>query len=1150
MLSVTVADRPEELLEELVALLSVPPADPFTPEWVSVPSFGMRIWLQERLAGRLGASAPGAGDGVVANVQMPFPGELRWAALRAGAADDPPAPGPADPWEPSRLAWAVLEVLQSPPDGLAHLSGAASLGARALAVADLFDRYDVHRPAMLARWTAGDDVGATGEALPAERSWQPELYRTLVARLGARYPGLRPPSVRLRSVLPAIADARLAPLDRHGRPLPTRLVLFGAATLTAEQLSVLRAVGRRDDRHVHALLLSPSAASSARLAAEHRVAEGDALLPPSVPRSDDPAGAAAHPLLVGWGRRPLETGILLGAAGLEPRALSPSARPGGTALLARVQARLRAGEPPVADGGPDGSVQFHAAPAASRQVEVLRDVLLGLLAEDPTLQESDILVLCPSLERFAPVIGAVWGAPAAPREEPDPATAPALRYRVVDRSTGAANPVLDGLAHLLELLPGRFDAGAVEEFLRLPAVRRRFGLGEEEDALLSRWVERACIRWGLDGPQRERWGVPADRHANSWASGIEQLLVGVALGEPLREPGPQPLAVGAVLPLPMEAGSLVAAGRLAVAVRSLAAVAVELGAPDLRRDVAGWAEALAGAADALLETESTERWQRARLDQVLAGLVADAAEGTEFRLADVRRLLTARLAGPGRAGSPGVGSITVTTPAQMANVPARVVCLLGLDQDALPVGRAGGDDVMALAPQVGDRDLRAEARAELLAAVGAARDTLVVTYSHRDVRTGAPVPRAVVLEELLAAVAATSGTDAAALVTEHPRQGFDPANFTPGPSGRPFSFDPQGLQGAEAVREQGELSGSGLLVTSRLDGGDATVVDLADLRRFHRQPVAHFLMNRLHLSTWAGDDAGAAELPTGLSHLEVMALGDELVRLVLALPDPAAALVLDDGRPVDPTVARLLSAWAARGALPPEPVWAEVLGPVFAEVSLLVEEVRRRGIEELPSGVHPVDLALPGGVRLHGTVTGCADGPAPGPVAVSFVRAKPHRTAHLAVDLLALTLARPEVSWRALGVWRNGESGGTEPTAAVLRVRGEDPVATATTALGTLLEQYRDGLRIHLPLADRTSYAAAMEGRGAASKRWGDPESVQFLSRECAVPAHVAAFGPLTFDDLELLVVDGFTLESEAERLWGTLATAVEGIGASAEVPA
>ena len=151
MLIVRVADRPEDLLDDLVARLSVPPNDPFAQEWISVQSLGFRVWLQLRLAERLGAS--GRSDGIVANIHLPFPGSLRWTVLRAhsaylGQVDQD------DPWQVDRLVWSILHVLSEPPTELdprltrARLPPGVVLASRAGPIADLFDRYSVHRPTL------------------------------------------------------------------------------------------------------------------------------------------------------------------------------------------------------------------------------------------------------------------------------------------------------------------------------------------------------------------------------------------------------------------------------------------------------------------------------------------------------------------------------------------------------------------------------------------------------------------------------------------------------------------------------------------------------------------------------------------------------------------------------------------------------------------------------------------------------------------------------------------------------------------------------------------------------------------------------------------------------------------------------------------
>ena len=60
----------------------------------------------------------------------------------------------------------------------------------------------------------------------------------------------------------------------------------------------------------------------------------------------------------------------------------------------------------------DRSVQVHACHGAARQVDVLREVLVGLLQDDPTLEPRDILVMCPGHRVLRPAhLGRASGSP-------------------------------------------------------------------------------------------------------------------------------------------------------------------------------------------------------------------------------------------------------------------------------------------------------------------------------------------------------------------------------------------------------------------------------------------------------------------------------------------------------------------------------------------------------------------------------------------------------------------------------------------------------------------------------------------------------------------------------------------------------------------
>ena len=93
-------------------------------------------------------------------------------------------------------------------------------------------------------------------------------------------------------------------------------------------------------------------------------------------------------------------------------------------------------------------------------------------------------MVCPDLERFAPVIEAVFGPsaddPSRHRGHVGDAAPPPLRYRIADRSIRDANPVLAATTAMLDLVAGRFDAPSVLDFVSLGPVRERFRFSDDD----------------------------------------------------------------------------------------------------------------------------------------------------------------------------------------------------------------------------------------------------------------------------------------------------------------------------------------------------------------------------------------------------------------------------------------------------------------------------------------------------------------------------------------------------------------------------------------------------------------------------------------------------------------------------------------------
>ncbi len=1099
------------LCEKLAEVVSEAPADPLAPEWMAVPSDGMRRWVTLELARHLGASTPGSGDGIAANFVHAYPGTLRNLLLGADRADPD-----ADPWLIDRMVWTVLEVLEERSDDpllaeLASPPSGSSRFARARRVADLFDRYHLHRPDMVRAWAAGRPIDGTGRPIRDHALWQPHLWRMVREVVGEASPPERLPGLVSR-----LGEGDLV------LEVPARLLLFGFTVLPGgEFMDIAHAAAVHHE--VHFFVLEPFRPGRNR-------------------SSDVPHDPDGQPLLRSWGRLSRETAQLLDegeAAGLTPieRIESDPATPTPVTVLERLQHDIRTDSVsrPAPIDPADRSIRFHACYGPMRQVQALRDALLHLLDEPGSdLREEDVLVLCPALDRFAPLIEAVFGrrsdpsgdGPSTPRNGSVPGTRagpPALRFRIADRSIRATNPILGATAALLELVQGRLEAPAVLDFLALPSVRERFRFDDADLATMAEWVAGTEVRWGFDPEQRARFGIPEAITTNTWQAALDRLLLGAAVHDDGRH-----LAVGGVAPFGVEGGDVEVLGRLAEALRVLA------GLSDLTtetRTVAAWVEALRSATEEMFAAPRDAPWQMEGLQRALASVVESATSGGTSSMVpltypDVRRLFEGQL--EKSVGRPDYfrGGVTFTSMTPLRWVPFRVVCILGMDQTAFGSAAAAVDDLVAAAPRPGDRDPRAEARQALLEAVLACGDHLMVVRDGQDVRTNQEVPRSVVAAELFDAVVALAAPDQRAsladgLEVSHPRHSFDERCFIGGMLGEPgpWGFDPSDLEGARARRRRSTSERP--FLSGVLPGRDTGVVDLAGLQSFFANPVSAFVARAIEARLPRQEERQSTRLPVQPDPLETWRIGDRMLRARLDGTDRDGWLRME----------------RAHGTLPPGVLEDQLVDELDDMVAAIIAEADVLRVGHGRAELFEVDVEIGDDMRIVGTVPLRLEAPEPGPARVQYSRVKPAHRLAVWLDLMALAASDPDRAWRAAVIGRSGKA--KRPVEVVeLRPASTDLVDRVDPhrALQVAVDCYRRGMVEPIPLFPLLSYE---QFHGTAkpshwdSAGWGgdgEDQAVQLV------------FGRLGFRELMALPARPYDPPGAGDRvarfadyLWGTV---------------
>ncbi|KAF0652749.1 exodeoxyribonuclease V subunit gamma [Cyanobium sp. Copco_Reservoir_LC18] len=824
MLTVFRSNRAELLARLLATQLRLTPPDPFEQVQVVVNTWPTSRWLGEQLAEHLG--------GIAANLRFPFPGShLRQLVdqLLAPVGEVPEA-GVADPWRADRLVWPLLDLLPAvatAPEGEPLRLWLADRGAGprlelglwqlGRAIADAFDDYALYRPELLRAWENGQAIDGRGRPLPDSQCWQPLLYRALRAELGAE-----PFGRRVQGLIDRLRRGSPPPAAASGGTLR----LFGLSSMAPIQVQLLQALSRH--RPVDLYLLTPCR-DLWRRCGERRRELSDAL-------------ALSQPLDAAW---------LLQAPGLEARFgrlggefqqllegtgeaqlgeeqerdlfFSPAAGTSRPPLLAQLQDQLADAErmPALALDPEDHSLEFHACPGRLRQVQIVRDRLLQLLAADPSLEPRDILVMTPDIDGFAPLVASVFGDAHATEVE--------LPWRLTDRSQQDGAGLGSTVLLLLELAGTRLTATGLETLLGCRPLLERFGLEPGEAARLVEALQEAGFRWGLDGEEKD---PPC--HSLAWT--IDRLLLGLVL------PAEAGLAPGETAP--WEAGvPLELTGRW---LHLLGRLRHWLG--ELRRGgtASVWAERLRRLTDDLfgdagdIAGERTELMGAIDAWQTAAGACALSLEAPVVAAA-LQELLGAE---SGRFGHRS-GALTISALEPMRAIPYRVIVLMGLDAGPFPrQGDRPAFHLMEGQRQLGDPHPADQDRYVLMEALLSARDHLLLSWSCRDDRTGADLPPSGPVRQWLQWLAGQLDPEALGrLVVEHAANPLDRRNFLPAGGREAPSCDRRLLEavrrlaGDRPVPPAALLAGATPQEIPSAGGSDA----YTDLRDWLVAPQKHWL---------------------------------------------------------------------------------------------------------------------------------------------------------------------------------------------------------------------------------------------------------------------------------------------------------------------
>lgn len=735
-----------------------------TPETVIVQSRGMERYLRLELAKIQGVSA---------NMEFPFPqnfaSEYVFKPLLNGKKENPLDLGV--------FTWDIFKVLPELAENdedfkplRSYLSDDPTkiktfqLSQR---IANLFEQYVVFRPDVVRKWSFDNNPYKENP----HSVWQAKLWHKVVPY----YNGFHFADLYwhfLKCTYPDIhGESKLKEANFDELKKVKRIFLFGFSAMAPVFLDLFFGVSKYID--VYFYYLNPCEAEW-----QYDFSERDKLYLEMVQKADfqfDDEEVTGNELLTSFGKQGREFFALLSSSDEEPEAVFDDCFE-AESLLNKVQRDIQLSESPAQEkvAVDDRSIQVHSCHTPMREVEVLFENLSSMFQADPMLLPKDILVLTPDINKYSPYIEAVFKS----RADDDPRR---CFITLADRSQASASLEAETFLNILKITRSRFKASEVLSILETPAVAEAFGMDEKMVTIVRQWIIDAKIFWGVDGEFRKET-VGINFSEQSWRQGIERILAGFAFGSESGDSG-RTFAIGEEDILPFhccEGDSAVLFGKLVEFLEGLFALRVQLNSDiDIEPEafsVQWWDKILNGVIDKFFPESDDFARQTALLREAVKTIL-DSVEKSEYDggisfdiiYDEVSVFFEKAVVGGGFLR----GGITFCEARPLRSIPARVVCLLGLDEKSFPRKEKHlSFDLMSYKPRLGDRSARKDDRYLFLETLLSARDCFYVSYVGQGVKDNEPRLPSVVLCELLDYVYEHYSLSKDSLTTLHPLHSF------------------------------------------------------------------------------------------------------------------------------------------------------------------------------------------------------------------------------------------------------------------------------------------------------------------------------------------------------------------------------------------
>lgn len=166
---------------------------------------------------------------------------------------------------------------------------------------------------------------------------------------------------------------------------------------------------------------------------------------------------------------------------------------------------------------PDNSLQIHEAASRMREIEILLQNLVEVLKDGSVIPE-EIIVLSKDLDLYFPFIQFIFEESSSP-----------LGYAISDLSALKTNPILKTVDRFFSLVDSRFDVETIEDLLFSEPILKKQKFSSPELSLFHTLVEEMNIQWGFNHEmKKEILEIDGISERGSWKFAFQEILESLA----------------------------------------------------------------------------------------------------------------------------------------------------------------------------------------------------------------------------------------------------------------------------------------------------------------------------------------------------------------------------------------------------------------------------------------------------------------------------------------------------------------------------------------------------------------------------------------------------------------------------------------------